>query len=797
MSQDSKACKEKRDQAIESIKERFPGKILALPEFEDNGQIVLVDESIVEKISSNDKDGIEGNNGKIRPVPKNFFDLTNYDEYPLTPLGNAELMLKVWPDEVAKYHWTADGEIWHTELNGNGGRLVMDYRPKGRDSGKLLQDCAKFAHYLNEAYNKFYIPNKAIIGDKEYNKLKKLRDGLEKRRNAFSAKDSAAKVTEMFKTMRGKILEHIVKKYPNEVVLLRKNLTAAEFENFQMTLNMRKVYGHCINCLNGVLDLRTMKLRPYTLLDMSTVQCNASYIPGAQCAEGLAFIYELMDCNPDRIKLLQMALGAAASGASDDHVKGMILLYGPSGNNGKSTLIGAIKIVFREANDANDPGYLTKVGLSMIREVKAADRSLTPDLYKCTSTGARFVSLSEPNKNERIDPQKFKDISGSSTINVEGKNKDSATGEWCGTMMMDCNEIPIIDDTVSYTSGRFALVPFSVKFADEGSDEAKLAKELGDTVCPRRADLETLFNSEKFRNWFLAWVVEGYQKWVANDRKFHTWEGQQDDLERCRKRSDKVYAFMCERYERSDSKEDKETVKALYDEYREWVNDNGYAPMGRANFVKDLQSNSYQVREVKHQDCVVAIRKLKRLGPSHAEKTKLCAFIDNHYEHSDDKNDKEIVELLYDEYMEWANDNGYATMGRDNFVKELIRNNYRVRRVNHQDFVMAIRKRTKFVPSRAENAKLFGYSVQDIKSALNEVAQGKISDKSKKVFIALTQTKDLVEDIYETALDNFEDLPYPVNYCEEEGKQENADKDKDKQQDTDEEEYKQMEMENG
>jgi len=88
-----------------------------------------------------------------------------------------------------------------------------------------------------------------------------------------------------------------------------------------------------LGCINGVLDLKTGKLREAKREDFITKMAHVEYDPSATCPRWELFLNQIMDGNKDLIAFLQRATGYTLTGLTVEQV--LIFLIG-LGANGKS-----------------------------------------------------------------------------------------------------------------------------------------------------------------------------------------------------------------------------------------------------------------------------------------------------------------------------------------------------------------------------------------------------------------------------------------------------------------------------
>ena len=95
---------------------------------------------------------------------------------------------------------------------------------------------------------------------------------------------------------------------------------------------------------NGVVDLRTGKLRPGRREDLITKLAPVEFDPAALCPVWLRFLSKIMAGDAQLIGFLQRAIGYTLT--ADTIEKCLFFLYGATGDNGKSTFIEFLQTLF-------------------------------------------------------------------------------------------------------------------------------------------------------------------------------------------------------------------------------------------------------------------------------------------------------------------------------------------------------------------------------------------------------------------------------------------------------------------
>jgi len=113
-------------------------------------------------------------------------------------------------------------------------------------------------------------------------------------------------------------------------------------------------HRYLLNCLNGVVDLRTGELLPAERHYLITKLCHYRYSPDARCPRFLKFINWAMgetdaaECErvARLVGFLQKVLGYSLTG--DVSEKAAFVCYGKKGNNGKTTLLTIFSTILAE-----------------------------------------------------------------------------------------------------------------------------------------------------------------------------------------------------------------------------------------------------------------------------------------------------------------------------------------------------------------------------------------------------------------------------------------------------------------
>ena len=183
----------------------------------------------------------------------------------------------------------------------------------------------------------------------------------------------------------------------------------------------------------------------------------------------------------------------------------------------------------------------------------------------------------------------FKAITSGDEIPVERKGKDGYKARAIARMVFATNTMPFFTDRSAGVWDRVRIIPFNHVFRGTAQQNPNLSSEL-------LAELPGVFN----------WALRG----LAKLRTLQTFpecpEGEVLKAEH-RDGCDHERAFLLEYTEAAPG--NWVSTDKLYKQYREWVENNGYRPVGAANFkraVKLVYPRSYEDRK-QTQDRKIAI----------------------------------------------------------------------------------------------------------------------------------------------------------------------------------------------
>jgi len=254
---------------------------------------------------------------------------------------------------------------------------------------------------------------------------------------------------------------------------------------------------YLLNALNGTLDLKSGQLREHRRDDYITKLVHFEFKPRTQCLLFLQFLHRIMGDGPDAsdaegeraerlVAYLQKVFGYSLTG---DVAEKVIFCFFGAGNNGKTTLLEAIRFVLWE--------YAAQVLIDtlMVHQQRESNASLA-DLADLR--GVRFVTTSEAEEGQRLAEGKLKYLSaGMGEIKTCRKYENPIKFLATHKLFLDANHRPIVRGADRAIWNRLKPIPFIVTIPDNEIDKVLLDK--------LKTEAEGI----------LAWMVEGCRRWMA------------------------------------------------------------------------------------------------------------------------------------------------------------------------------------------------------------------------------------------------------------------------------------------
>lgn len=180
-----------------------------------------------------------------------------------------------------------------------------------------------------------------------------------------------------------------------------------------------------------------------------------SFDSGDDCPKWKKFINETFKGDVDVINFVKRAVGYSMLG--DNGERKMFVLHGEAeehnGNNGKSVFVEVIAHVLKDYATVISPKTLSK------QKFKSGGSEATPDLV--AMEGERFIYTSELYKDEELDDQRIKQLTGDRDMSVRGLFSQPHLMNRTGTVFIVTNYRPVIKETVQAIWNRLVFIPFT------------------------------------------------------------------------------------------------------------------------------------------------------------------------------------------------------------------------------------------------------------------------------------------------------------------------------------------------
>jgi len=269
---------------------------------------------------------------------------------------------------------------------------------------------------------------------------------------------------------------------------------------------------------NGIIDLKTGKLRPGRAEDRITIHIPHRYDPDAECLRWLRFLDEIFDSNEELAQFVRRAVGYTFTGSTREQC--FFMLHG-TGANGKSVFLAVLRHVLGPF--AFDAGFQTFEA--------ARSRSGHPEEL-AELAGRRLVTATETSERTTLNEARLKVLSHGDTTSA--RHLYSRRFEFTPTckVWLAVNHRPRVgDDSLGFWRS-VRLIPFEQVFSP------KQEPDLLDTLKAEAPGI-------------LAWAMKGCLEWqehslqnpVAVQEATTLWEAESDPLaeflaDRCIVRTD-------------------------------------------------------------------------------------------------------------------------------------------------------------------------------------------------------------------------------------------------------------------
>ena len=309
---------------------------------------------------------------------------------------------------------------------------------------------------------------------------------------------------------------------------------------------------------NGTLDLRTGKLQTHDPRHLITKLAPVTYDPMAQCPNWLAFLDMIMNRRPRLTGFLKRAFGTSLTGVTSD--KALFILYGPGGDNGKSTMVDVMQRVLGD--------YARRTPVETF--LKKRDGSIPNDIARLK--GARFVWASENERGSRLSEALIKEMTGGDKLAARFMRGEFFEFMPEFKLWFATNHKPAVRGDAAVWR-RLKLIPFDITIP---VDQQK----------PRHEVME-IFAREY--SGILSWGIEGCLEWQRNGL------GVPDEVVAATKEyeaeQDTFAMFLDEKCVRVPNA--RALSMDVYRAYKAWAEQRGESPVSHKTFASLMSERNF------------------------------------------------------------------------------------------------------------------------------------------------------------------------------------------------------------
>lgn len=234
-----------------------------------------------------------------------------------------------------------------------------------------------------------------------------------------------------------------------------------------------------LNCLNGIVNLRTGRLEPHDRDRLCTKLAPVDFSPDAKAPKWEKFLRRVLP-DEDLREFVQRAVGYSLTASTAEQV--LFLLHG-NGANGKSTFLEVVRAVLGDyAQNAGPETFLNRKPGGVPNDVARMQ-------------GARFVTTIETGDGRRLDEVFVKQVTGGDKISARYMRAEWFEFYPVCKVWLATNHKPQVQGTDDGIWRRLRLVPFDQTIPPAERD-SKFPEKL-------RAELPGVF----------AWAVAGCHAW--------------------------------------------------------------------------------------------------------------------------------------------------------------------------------------------------------------------------------------------------------------------------------------------
>ena len=321
-----------------------------------------------------------------------------------------------------------------------------------------------------------------------------------------------------------------------------------------------------LNLRNGILDIQSGNICPHSPDFLYTFQSGVSFSPTATCPRWEQFLNQVLP-NKDEQLLLAEIFGYCLTPETSLH-KGF--LFHGQGSNGKSVVTAILEALLGEEN----------CGALELNDFKSQ--------FRVAELRNKLINISgEIAADGLVEDITIKRIISGDPITAEKKYQDASKITFFARLIASCNYLPKTRDKSHGWFRRWIILPFDVTISGN-QIKPDLSKEI------IKDELEGILN----------WSLLGL-KHLRESRKFSIPASSNSALEVYKREINPSIVFIeenlrCHGKESAGdvSKADGTMLSSIYDDYKEWCENNGYKPQSSGNLASEIE-RYYEIKRYK------------------------------------------------------------------------------------------------------------------------------------------------------------------------------------------------------
>lgn len=342
--------------------------------------------------------------------------------------------------------------------------------------------------------------------------------------------------------------------------------------------------SNLLNCQNITLNLDDLTAHQHKIEDLCTklapslfgIKLNPKYVEHWN-----KFLLDIMCGDDEMAEFLQRVCGYCLH--PNNREECFFIFFGATTRNGKSTLLESIRNVLGD--------YAKAISSATLSE-RPTGKEANPEIISLI--GTKLITCGELNSETLLNDTLLKAWIGNDTISARNLFDNNILNfHLDGKLYANCNELPPMKNDDLLNSNRIIVIPFDRHFEEHEQNK----------------DLKQIFATLEYRAVILAWLIEGYKRYLQLGIKTSMPDKVIQAIENYQSEANSINVFLNDEdiFERIDIKNYADAVKitnkTLYSTYMDWCNDNNCKPLSSINFKKQLRKNkAYSGTNYKKQD---------------------------------------------------------------------------------------------------------------------------------------------------------------------------------------------------